>query len=866
MTSYDYACQKCHNTTVDGTALDATTLPGLLPAGPHVNGSKDVALKTTDPKVGSSASHAGGTCTNVVCHSIGKSNVTVVGTGPGQTPYPPFATVSVSDAGSVGCDGCHGRTHQGYPDYTSDGAGTAAANSHVQHQTYGVDCSECHVATAGSSTVVVGFATHMDMDGAVDVGMKQGGTYTSATKTCASIYCHADRVWGGAGGCTSCHGNPPVSLGTLVYQDGNDGPADSLKQTGRTSPGGHDRHVNGKGLSCPTCHTGGMTIPTSADVTIEIGFNVFSVQGGSYTRSGTLSNGYTIASGNGGVTTVGAGTDQACSNIYCHSNASPFGGTNQYSSVTWTAGTLNCGSCHSRPSDGTRTWSSGHDAHTVSSNFTCHACHSATAADNATISNESNHVNNAKDVAIDNTYDNNGLPLDNYASRACSNVNCHMNVTTPAWGSALPDTAQCDSCHGGNSSSTSVAGLGPIATGEHTKHIAGNACGRCHSGTVTTGNDRSITGSALHVNQAVNVVFDSLNSVGVASNCSSLYCHSDGKGSFVTVGMSAWSGSTNLDCKGCHGRGSSVYGEPDYANAGAGQPGANSHIKHVSSSASCNDCHSGNVHVNGTFEVSVGGYVNGTTETCSNTYCHGGSGSVSPLWGGVLPDAPECDSCHGGNAASTTTLGRGPLATGKHTKHIAGASCGRCHSGTVTNGNDRLVTGTLHVNNAANVSFDGLNPIGVSSNCSNLYCHSDGKGSYVTVGMAAWADATTLSCKGCHGRGTSLYGEPDYANAGAGLPGANSHNAKHVTSSGSCNSCHSGNVHTNGAFDVTNAGWNGGTKRCENSYCHSNGISATGPFVSVSWPTWGGTVSCGSCHGALQVSPPPSAPHSKHVT
>ena len=139
----------------------------------------------------------------------------------------------------------------------------------------------------------------------------------------------------------------------------------------------------------------------------------------------------------------------------------------------------------------------------------------------------------------------------------CTNLYCHSdgrnNYRTVDWGGSLPDSAECDSCHGGDRNSTDTAGgEGPMSSGKHSAHInnfdsglGSFPCGRCHADTVTTGDDRAITGSK-HVSGAPDLVFDTLNAG--APDCSSLYCHSDGKGTSVpppgTNTSSAMSAST----------------------------------------------------------------------------------------------------------------------------------------------------------------------------------------------------------------------------------------------------------------------------------------------------------------------------------
>jgi predicted CxxxxCH...CXXCH cytochrome family protein len=157
--------------------------------------------------------------------------------------------------------------------------------------------------------------------------------------------------------------------------------------------------------------------------------------------------------------------------------------------------------------------------------------------------------------------------------------------------------------------------------------------------------------------------------------------------------------------------------------------------------------------------------------------------------------------------------------------------------------------------------------------CNAAYCHSDGKG---TGGIAvSWTTGPAIGCTGCHGNAsgagtfTSLAGEPNYANAGAGLLRANSHQAHAAAGASTCDTCHTntvttagtaikaGSLHLNKGVDVNfnlskeaTAVWNGLARTCSNITCHSNGNA-----------TWGdpSSAGCKVCHGSL------SSGHSKHI-
>ena len=267
--------------------------------------------------------------------------------------------------------------------------------------------------------------------------------------------------------------------------------------------------------------------------------------------------------------------------------------------------------------------------------------------------------------------------------------------------------------------------------------------------------------------------------------------------------------------------------------------------------------------------------------TCANMYCHsdgnGGAPSTVPTWGGSL--AADCSGCHGGAVGSAVVI-----ATGKHTAHINNAAllgtnfgCVECHAKTATT-NTAIGTPARHVNNFKD--YSGVRAGGsarystTTKTCTNIYCHSSGKGTYVAP--ASWSSTTTLGCNGCHGTTNSL-GIPDYANGGAGGSLANSH-AKHATTAADCDKCHTGTtssgtainggsiLHVNGTVDVTfntakagsGAVWTPATKTCSSTTCHA-----------TSTPAWGGTLplDCTGCHGNDTASAAPIATgkHPSHI-
>jgi predicted CxxxxCH...CXXCH cytochrome family protein len=176
---------------------------------------------------------------------------------------------------------------------------------------------------------------------------------------------------------------------------------------------------------------------------------------------------------------------------------------------------------------------------------------------------------------------------------------------------------------------------------------------------------------------------------------------------------------------------------------------------------------------------------------------------------------------------------------------------------------------------------------GISSgSCSGIWCHSNanplgGTNLYVTV-----FTTDTVTCVSCHkGAGTA---------GGTNLSLAHSTHTRTTTYNYNCSYCHYDTAqssytirysshHVNGfkSIEISTANrntyaldYNTTTRRCVDTYCHSNAVTVwTGgvPSSTVTW-TSTGTVNCGSCHGGGSAngipnyangSPKPNS-HEKH--
>jgi predicted CxxxxCH...CXXCH cytochrome family protein len=372
-------------------------------------------------------------------------------------------------------------------------------------------------------------------------------------------------------------------------------------------------------------------------------------------------------------------------------------------------------------------------------------------------------------------------------------------------------------------------------------------CIECHAATVSS--NSTISDTTKHADGSIEIAGSHVGTA-TAGSCAVSYCHSDGKGTQKTV---TWTQAQTLDCKGCHGSDSapaftSIAGEPNYANAGAGQARANSHQIHVAAAATCQNCHNtttvdgisilaGSAHTNGTIDVVAGNGKSFTIagKTCSNVSCHSGNGIITNVaaanWGASL----GCTGCHGD---------AGTLATNAHAKHVSakGYSCATCHSSTVS-GNSTIVNAALHGDSAVQVA--GSFTFNAAGKTCATSCHG--------TSTPSWTSAASGACGSCHAALSSTGGviatgghTAHFGAAYGPLLAANS--------AASCAICHvyttdTAATHVNGVVDLA-AGY---SKVGVCSTCHKQ---------ATNWTT--GRVSCESCHstagGALSVISGVTAP------
>jgi predicted CxxxxCH...CXXCH cytochrome family protein len=275
-------------------------------------------------------------------------------------------------------------------------------------------------------------------------------------------------------------------------------------------------------------------------------------------------------------------------------------------------------------------------------------------------------------------------------------------------------------------------------------------------------------------------------------------------------------------------------------------------------------------HINGTYNVSGtdvkfasfsaswrGSYSSGTKQ-CSNVVCHSnGKGSFNnPTWGGL---ALNCNSCHpslGGahtrhtgallasvnfyNYTANKSAGSDPLNTNTWTNYAIG--CANCHpvdklfhgDGIIQVQMNSIVGGSVlrGKSSVASISSIGNN----NGTCANVYCHSDGKGNFITT--TAWSTSySTDRCAKCHGNAPATGAHTAHAigihaddifNGRDGKLGfysssvrASAHGASSQATTISCNICH---------YNTTAYARNKSNSQC--SSCHTEADTTGMPRIT----------------------------------
>jgi len=387
----------------------------------------------------------------------------------------------------------------------------------------------------------------------------------------------------------------------------------------------------------------------------------------------------------------------------------------------------------------------------------------------------------------------------------CSNVNCHFEKQTDIWGKVAPYTIPngCDKCHG----FAPTSGNHPATSGIGKKHgdyygVAGtvaNSCQYCHVTHNSFDHATSAGKRGLIVrfgtfpnlsggNYSRDVSYPAYlpsNSPLRNGSCTSLYCHTNGRGG-APLQQPQWGGSLT-GCIGCHG-----------GPAATSLSGAHAvHTKGPQPAFVCERCHSATAtgsnaiknlpsHLNRqkdiVFSDGQGSFLS-ADKSCTGTICHtdgqGREANLPKKWTDTGP--AKCYWCHKGLTADS----KDPLAcaeingtwnattqlctpyvnmTSNGHARLVGPQwirqypCTYCHNATV-NANSDIIDPTKHMNGVKDVKIDPQwNIVGradatyntTDKTCDNLYCHSDGTTNPDAVRKLIWRKEKT-KCNTCHG-------------------------------------------------------------------------------------------------------------------
>ena len=719
------SCNTCH-----GNGTDVGTYPSK-----HRNGRIEmVANINNSPKAGGAVYSKGvffnqtsvpilGSCSNVNCHF--------------EATTPTWGSTAFTSPND--CNKCHGAP--------PSGGSTGAAGSHARHDLYYAGTSNCqkchsnnttfiHATSAAKRNLNISFAAAPNNGSGAYSGPLNDylPSQTNVFGNCTATYCHSP-------GTKASAFNPPnitATWGTPLPANCTGCHKSDYSSSDGIATGSHSRHISGLApfnydlMKCDKCHavtgTVSMTIANTAnhvDGQVQIAFK----------NSTSAANGFykgTIATPASPTTKAPGSAYGTCTNVYCHSSGQGANGTwpPAYQSPTWgTPASGQCGTCHGEQiSHGgfslvTPLTTGSHTKHlqngiiNTSSPYErcvgCHAygrvafdpgncnmlCHSPT---------NKKHINYEINVDIPTNYgataNYNGTakPGDGYSN--CSNVSCHFNTTTPAWGTSTP--INCFGCH-------SLAQL--MASGSHSKHISNSliptmynytsnrstaveydfGCSNCHP-----------VAASNHMNGAVNVtlkkdeagigVLRTKNSataagIGVVNSgingttktnvvCTAAYCHSNGNSAaLVYASTPNWYGGsfTGDKCANCHGN------APNNTIAGSKSHYNNKFLGYTSTVGG----HQIGIHAMKIYS-SPGGLAKAGTVGSSS---HGNAGTSTTI---------SCNICH----YATVTTARNDSNAVCKTCHVSGNTVGAQFGNQIA-----IANMSKHVNGTVDIAFQPVN-------------------------------------------------------------------------------------------------------------------------------------------------------------
>lgn len=724
---------------------------------------------------------------------------------------------------SATCDTCHKNFTAFAPatmDHTRTTGPLATAN-----------CSSCHSGAYTFANARAKPATHVATTVQCDTCHKSTASWSSVT------FAHAATA---VGTCSTCHNNTTAIGKPATTHVPTTAQCDTCHNNYIAFKPANMSHVGTTG-QCSTCHNGSFTaanalaksvshIPTTSqcDTCHNTGFVSF--------VPATMNHAAAAPATAGNCSTCHGGAYVSQNALTKH--------------ATHIATTAQCDTCH-RSTTSWATATLNHATVTPAVAGRCSSCHNSTNA----LGKPSNHIpTTAQCDSCHNTFT--AFAPANMTHNAVLTppggcTTCHSGAYVAANARAKPathivTTAQCDSCH------TTAAWL--PTTFNHaavTPPVAGR-CATCHNGTTARGKLAShlpTTASCdvCHTNVTTfapaTMNHGSTTGPVAAANCST--CHSGAYLSINAQVKTATHVATSAQCDTCH-RSTTTWANATFAHDATavgrcatchnGTTALGKPTTHVPTTAQCSTCHNNYTafrpavmnHAATTGPVAVG--------NCAT--CHGGAyvavnATAKPAL--HIPTTSQCDTCHkAGYVAwqpctmnhtgltSCTTCHSGAYvsqnALAKPATHVATtAQCSTCHNSTTT-----WATGTFNHATATPA---------VAGRCST--CHN----SINALGKLATHIPTTAQCDTCH------------KNFVAFNPATMTHNAT-VTPPGGCATCHIATYAASGAIakPVTHVST---TQSC--NVCHT-----TTAWTPATFSHTGVSTNCASCHNGTQASGKPA--------
>ena len=432
-----------------------------------------------------------------------------------------------------------------------------------------------------------------------------------------------------------------------------------------------------------------------------------------------------------------------------------------------------CDSCHR-----TSTWMSAGYDHLGVAPGTCATCHKLGGSG---LAKPSNHI--PSNLSCDTCHTTGGtFSTSRFSHSATQGVvpgqcaTCHNGAYT-AWNAMgkhaghAATTASCDTCHVGYASFAGSAAF------NHTG-VSPGSCATCHT--------QGGSGMAKPSNH-------------IPTNLSCDACHSTG-GTFATSTFkhSATQGVIAGQCSTCH---NGAYTAWNALGKSAG---------HVSTTASCDTCHTG-------FTSFAGAGFNHTgvaPGSCSTCHVQGGSGMAKPT--NHIPTTLSCDACHNTSTFTTSTF------THSATQGIVPGQCSTCHNGAYTTWN-ALGKPSGHVSTTAScdtchkgyVSFSGaaFSHTGVAPGTCSTCHYQGGSGLAAPTNHIPYASqllaGASMNCDSCHKSTTSFTVQ------------TMNHNSSLGNGSGWCKGCHASGTSYLGSMEKKSLTHQStGVTDCSQSGCH----------------------------------------------